>query len=82
MSEQIERTGPGLHLRAGELTTDQLVRIAKTATASGLRVTFSGLERRGLSELVRIAGAGGRWAGRSDRPSAGFEPECSSEQAA
>ena len=58
------------------------MRIARTATASGLRVTFSGLEKRGLSELVKIAAAGGRWAGRSDRPSSGAEPECSSGQAA
>lgn len=55
---------------AGRRPTEELVGLASRAAAVGSRVDFTGLESRSISELIRIAAAGGRWQGRIDRHAA------------
>ena len=64
--ELIRRAGRGGHFRveAGLRSIEELVSIARAATAQGVRVTFIGLSARHVSELLRIAFAGGWWDGR------------------
>lgn len=62
-AEQLEESAEGLRLRAGLRPIDELVSIAATARAWGRQITFTGLEARALKDLLRLAGAGGRWEG-------------------
>ena len=58
-------------IEAGRTPTEELVSMAERARSQGALVQFTGLETRSISELIRIAAAGGRWQGRIDRRAAG-----------
>jgi hypothetical protein len=56
-----------LYFEAGRRPVEQLVGMAAAARANGFEIIFSALQTRAVSDLVKIAAAGGRWLGRSDR---------------
>lgn len=58
-------------IEAGRRPTEELVSIAERARSQGALVQFTGLETRSISDLIKIAAAGGRWQGRIDRHAAG-----------
>lgn len=58
-------------IEAGRRPTEELVCLAERARSQGGQIDFTGLETRSISELLRIAAAGGRWQGRIDRHASG-----------
>jgi hypothetical protein len=53
-----------VRVQAESLPTAQLVRIAHLARERGFHIRFTGLEKRALTDLMKIAAAGGSWAGQ------------------
>lgn len=53
--------GEDLEVEVCGQSIDELVSIAEAARRKGAQVTFRGLRARRISDLLRIASAGGRW---------------------
>lgn len=55
--------GEELEVEVFGQSIDELVSAAAAARCRGARITFRGLQVRRISDLLRIASAGGRWKG-------------------
>lgn len=57
---RIVHAGGSMNINGKEMTTDNMVRIAKAAAKSGSTVTFMGLGDHTTDNLIRIVNAGGK----------------------
>lgn len=55
---------PTVLVEAGDRSTDELVRLALTASQLGGRILFYGMQQRAVGDLLRIVRVGGTWEGR------------------